>query len=137
MEIRLPMKRLWFITLLVSLHLIGCQRSEIKEVLPPSRLPAVDSNDVALDVSIDSSLLQQRGVDSGDKQLPGVPESDAKAMKSADTGPAPEGVKDQAPGYRPKDALYAKLDSLNRERQRRHDSIRDANGGVTPPRKQK
>lgn len=45
------------------------------------------------------------------------------------------GVKDRVPGRHPYDpSIQARADSLNRERQRRHDSIREANGGVSPPR---
>ena len=136
------MKWSWFFVPVASLLLLACTPDEPEQEAPATLIPVVQGESV--DTPSGTPNMQFEMEPQTQSRSSSEPETKPTSNhqrrrpvsnKPPLIGPAPEGVKDQAPGYRPKDALYAKLDSQNRERQRRHDSIRAANGGVTPPRK--
>lgn len=114
---------------------MGCRGSE---VTPPAGLEThEDPTVVQLDSGGEEAVVSAREEDTVKAPLETVLTGPPKSKpQPAQGGPKPE-VKDRVPGRVPNQEILARADSLNRERQRRHDSIRAANGGVSPPRKQK
>ena len=136
------MKWSWFFVPVASLLLLACTPDEPEQEAPATLIPVVQGESVDtpsgtpnMQFEMEPQTQSRSSSEPETKPTSNHQRRRAVSNKPPLIGPDHFPGKDSIPGYRPNPIILAQVDSLNRERQRRHDSIRAANGGVTPPRK--